>query len=218
MSENSKFVIGVRLPEKLYSLLVQTPDLSGTLNFNPATMNLVLNIAEKENDPESYSADLEPSDDTILFSVDSIKTPKYKGKISSKGVLLPVNPLKNFKKLEIEEKASIFIDSSSNLPLKPTTAFKLHDFHDIFVMYNKDQAINKIIRKKYKETKKKEEETSAILKLQQLFNIQKYWKIKNLSDETSMPEYFIRDILKKIGKKTQNKDYKNFWELQINNS
>ena len=174
MSENSKFVIGVRLPEKLYSLLVQTPDLSGTLNFNPATMNLVLNIAEKENDPESYSADLEPSDDTILFSVDSIKTPKYKGKISSKGVLLPVNPLKNFKKLEIEEKASIFIDSSSNLPLKPTTAFKLHDFHDIFVMYNKDQAINKIIRKKYKETKKKEEETSAILKLQQLFNIQKY--------------------------------------------
>lgn len=213
--ESSKFMLGLKLPNSFYEALKQSKNLSGELRFDPSSLELEIKPPPGcKNCKVKYFSRLEIVQDTIVFSVDSNRTPRFKGNIKYIGSLLQdQSTLPRIDTLDLKEnKPQICVnDPSDEIP--ETKHFKLHELHDIYTMSNQDQAIDKKIRKILGFRLKKDSLLNVKTKILRLFNFQKYWKLKNLSDETGQPEYYIREIMKSIGKKVKTGPYTSYWEL-----
>lgn len=215
--DRQKYVLALKLPECLYSYFDKDPDLTGKVHFNLNTMALRIEVplGTSNRISQKYIAALEPVNDTYIFSVDSGKKPRYKGKIASKGILLAKDSLENtMQKLTVKDTPKSSIAITEKYENFKGGKFKLHDMHELYTMGNTEQAINKMIRKDFSEKKKRSNKQAATNKLIELFRHQKYWKIANLSDETSEPVAFIREILKEIGTKSLTGEFRGLWSLR----
>ena len=212
---NEKWILALRLPGKLYNHFREFPNSSGQVKFNEESGELELTVASSRDQHPRYVSQLETTNDTYIFSVDSERKPRFKGRVMSKGVLVSKESLEDeLEKLNIKEeiKSSIAVREDVNSH-SGNQVFKLNDLHDLYIMSNKEQAINKKIRKSFGQTKKRSDEFTATQNIVSLYRIQKYWQIQKLSDETGEPEGFIRPIMKRIARKVTVGQYRGYWEL-----
>lgn len=206
------FVVCLKLPGDLYDFFKLNPGFKGELTFDHALLQLELSV-EMQNEVVTLTSNLTKSESLYMFSVDSSKSPHFKGPVNYSGILL--NPIHKIFTQQNENipKPTIQVLDSGKENLNPLR-FKLHKNHNIILSNSTEQSIKQEIMKRFGDKRKREDECQVINKLKSIFSHQKYWKIRSLSDEVAQPEAYIREIMKKIGEKVKNGEYRNLWTLK----
>lgn len=207
-----KFVACLKLPEDLYEYFKQNPELKGELTLDHSQLSLSLSTL-MQNEPITLTSNLSKSESLYIFSVDSSKTPHFKGPIDYSGILL--NPLHKFfaPKKETKPKPTIQLQDLYKENLT-SHRFKLHKNHNVILSNSTEDSIKQEIMKRFGDKRKRDEEHKVITKLKSIFSDQKYWKIRSLSYEILQPESYIREIMKKIGEKVKSGEFRGLWTLK----
>ena len=211
---NKSFIICLKLPEDLYNQFASNPDSEGTLTLNTSSLQLTLSTL-LQSDPITLLSDLNESESLFTFSVDSSKTPHFKGPIKYSGNLLkPVDRI-FLDTNNSTPKPKIKVSDSSKENINPL-AFKLHRNHNILLSGGTEESIKYEVMKRFGEKRKRDPEEQVIARLRPLFSGQKYWKITSLANVLVQPQGFIRDIMAKIGEKVLKGEHRGLWALKPN--
>lgn len=205
--DRKAFIVALRLPLDLYNFFNSNCQCTGDLTLNISEKSLEIQIPESTNSsPKIYKADIIKGDETYLFTVDKNRQANFKGKIHLQGRLQAEESelLRTICKLNVktEIKNNIVVSEQAKENINPKS-FKLHEFHDLFSMGDQEQAIKKTVREKYGQCRKRGEKLEVMNNIMLAFRKQKYWRIKNLANELGQPEYYVRELVKKVGFKVK---------------
>ncbi|CAG9318221.1 unnamed protein product [Blepharisma stoltei] len=218
-------VMLLKLPDYLYEAFKVKSDSNMTISLDSKTMDAELSLQDDlgalTNGVTKFNTKVQKihDDDLYIFSVDGNRKAILKAKVICRGNLLPEqNPLlykHNQEKLEEVSKYAISTADPNIDDMKAKQRiFKLHEDHKTFVMANKDKAALATYLKKHKEKRVREEPEAVKEMLFNLFAIQRFWKVKNLVEETGQPEAYLRKLLPEIAEKGTQGAYRHQWQLR----
>jgi hypothetical protein len=92
--------------------------------------------------------------------------------------------------------------------------FHLHPDQKMFTMLNSDVGAEVIARRERAEKRVRGDREDVKKRLFDLFHEKKYWKTKNLAEETDQPDQFVNEILSEIAIKVESGPHRKCWMLK----
>lgn len=223
----------IKLPDALYQALHQADQSAdsvqslfdiGVLNVNEGTGDCEIqlnNALQKKLNQSSIRMKLQPLDSSealYVFSVDGqgravLKCPVVqKMSIVPQGALMPV-PDKPVPQPDTQM-ATYTVDPSAQDRNRRVLVFHLHPDQKMFTMMNSDVGAEVIARRERAEKRVRGDREDVKRRLFDLFHEKKYWKTKNLAEETDQPDQFVNEILSEIAIKVENGPHRKCWTLK----
>jgi transcription initiation factor TFIIF subunit beta len=84
----------------------------------------------------------------------------------------------------------------------------------MFTMLNSDVGAEVIARRERAEKRVRGDREDVKKRLFDLFHEKKYWKTKNLAEETDQPDQFVNEILSEIAIKVESGPHRKCWMLK----
>lgn len=211
-----------KLPDFLYNAL-QTAEGELRLDFDPESLQMQLQLsrglADAAGGIDKFNGTITPVDEPLyVFSVDMRKRVSLKAKVVGKTILNPVKTV-----IYDELARSRFMSMAGGIPTTNLTAelqkpkrriFRLHEDQLVYTMTNSDRAADITARKLLNEKRVRGDRADVQEQLFALFKVQRYWKLKNLANETDQPEAYVGEILAGLAVKETTGQYRNHWKLK----
>lgn len=214
-----RFTAYVKIPNEFRTLLEQK-DIKFSFNLDSKSSSFSILALSNQLANKKFSGTLSEIDNIYHFSLSTHKEARFNGKIQYRSsIFLDSLKPEDFPKIASndENKPKIIVDESLR-PIKTPFPFKLHTDHKLLTCINQDNAAWNTVKKEYGIHRKRENRDDVIKSLKTLYSNQKYWRIKDLADETSQPENFIREIMRSLGQKVTTGEHRGLWQLCLNNN
>mmetsp|Transcript_17305 Transcript_17305/g.31181 ORF Transcript_17305/g.31181 Transcript_17305/m.31181 type:complete len:248 (-) Transcript_17305:2933-3676(-) len=212
----------LKLPDFLYKAL-DTTQGEVRLEFNPETrhmqMNLSRTLSEATGGIDKFTGNLTSIDEPLyVFSVDPRKQVELKAKVVAKTMMNPdltVDYNKLARSRFMTNTEGIATTNLTQDLLRPKRrVFKIHEDQLVYTMTNAERAADITARKQLNEKRVRGDKDEVKERLFELFKVQRYWKLKNLANETDQPEAYLSEILAGLAVKENQGAYRNHWKLK----
>ena len=223
----------IKLPDALYQALHQADQSSdvsqslfdiGVLNVNESSGDCEIqfnNALQKKLNQSSMRMKLQPLDASealYVFSVDGQGRALLKCPVVQKMSIVPTSG-----QIPVPEKSAPMpdtqmvtytVDQNVQDRNRRVLVFHLHPDQKMFTMLNSDVGAEVIARRERAEKRVRGDREDVKKRLFDLFHEKKYWKTKNLAEETDQPDQFVNEILSEIAIKVESGPHRKCWMLK----